>query len=36
LQSKLVQAMLGLKVDDKFKFRNEDYTIVSLKTIFDA
>ena len=36
LQSKLVQAMLGLKVESTFKFRNEDYTIVSLKTIFDS
>ena len=35
LQSKLVQAMLGCKKDDIFNFRNEDYQIVSLKTIFD-
>lgn len=36
LQSKLVQAMLGCKLNDKFKFRNEEYTIVSLKTVFDS
>lgn len=35
LQSKLVQTMLGYKKEDIFNFRNEDYQIVSLKTIFD-
>lgn len=35
LQSKLVQAMLGCKEEDKFKFRGEEYQIVSLGTIFD-
>lgn len=35
LQSKLVQSMLGCKKEDKFKFRGEEYQIVSLGTIFD-
>ncbi len=35
LQSKLVQSMLGLKKDEKFNFRDEEYTIVSLKNVFD-
>lgn len=35
LQSKLVQAMLGCKKEDTFNFRDEEYQIVSLKTIFD-
>lgn len=35
LQSKLVQAMLGCRKDDKFKFRDEEYRIVALGTIFD-
>lgn len=35
LQSKLVQAMLGCKKEDKFKFRGEEYQIVELKNIFD-
>lgn len=35
LQSKLVQAMLGCKKEDKFKFRGEEYQIIELGTIFD-
>lgn len=35
LQSKLVQAMLGCKKEDKFKFRGEEYQIIALGTIFD-
>ncbi|MBA2728208.1 MAG: GreA/GreB family elongation factor [Parachlamydiaceae bacterium] len=35
-QSKFVQAMLGLSKDDRFNFRNEDYKILRLKTIFDT
>lgn len=35
LQSKLVQSMLGCKKEDKFSFRDEEYQVVSLKTIFD-
>ncbi|MGZ3732335.1 MAG: GreA/GreB family elongation factor, partial [Parachlamydiaceae bacterium] len=35
LQSKFVQTMLGCKKDDKFNFRDEEYQVVSLKTIFD-
>lgn len=34
--SKFVQAMLGLSKNDHFSFRNEDYTILQLKTIFDG
>ncbi len=34
-QSKFVQAMLGLSKDDRFSFRDEDYKILGLKTIFD-
>lgn len=36
LQSKFAQEMLGCKMDEKFTFRDEEYRIVSLKTIFDA
>jgi transcription elongation factor GreA-like protein/transcription elongation GreA/GreB family factor len=35
LQSKFVQTMLGCKKDDKFNFRDEEYQVISLKTIFD-
>lgn len=35
LQSQIVQAMLGCKKKDKFKFRGEDYQITELGTIFD-
>lgn len=35
LQSKLAQAMAGLVVGDKFNFRDEDYTIAKIGSIFD-
>lgn len=35
LQSKLAQAMAGLIVGDKFTFRDEEYQIVKLASIFD-
>jgi transcription elongation factor GreA-like protein/transcription elongation GreA/GreB family factor len=35
LQSKLAQAMAGLAVGDKFEFRDEEYTIAKLSSIFD-
>lgn len=35
LQSKLAQAMLGLKVGDTFQFRDDEYTITGLKSYLD-
>lgn len=34
-ESKFAQAMLGLHAEDKFTFKDEEYTIKSIKTIFD-
>lgn len=34
-QSKLAQSIIGLHVNDKFKFKDEEYTIQNFKTIFD-
>ncbi len=34
-QSKFAQALIGLHVDDRFSFKDEEYTIKSLKTIFE-
>lgn len=34
-QSKLAQALVGLKVGNKFTFKDEDYKIVSISSIFD-
>ncbi len=34
-QSQLAQAIMGLKRGDIFRFRDEDYTLVELKTVFD-
>ena len=34
-QSKLAQSMLGLPVNGTFKFKDEEYTIQKIKTIFD-
>lgn len=34
-QSKFAQGLLGLKKDDMFKFKDQDYKIVKLDTIFD-
>jgi transcription elongation GreA/GreB family factor len=36
MQSKLVQAMLGCKKGEKFQFRDEEFVITGLKTIFDT
>lgn len=33
-QSKLAQSMMGLKLQDQFKFKDEEYTIQKIKTIF--
>lgn len=35
-QSKVAQSMLGSKVDDIIKFKDEDYRILKLSTIFEA
>lgn len=34
-QSKFAQAMTGLGIGDKFKFRDEEYTVVALKSYLD-
>lgn len=34
-QSKFAQAMTGLSVGEKFKFRDEEYTVVALKSYLD-
>lgn len=34
-QSKFAEAMLGLKLGEMFTFRNEQYTVVGLKSFFD-
>jgi transcription elongation GreA/GreB family factor len=34
-QSKFVQAMLGSHEGDRFNFRDEEYSVAGLKTIFD-
>lgn len=35
INSKLVQAMLGCKMGERFKFRDEEFIITDLATIFD-
>lgn len=35
-QSKLVQSMLGCKKGEKFRFRDEEFSIAALETIFDS
>ncbi len=35
-QSKLAQAMIGKKVDDKFSFRDQEYQIMSIKSFLDS
>lgn len=35
MQSKLVQSMIGCKRGEKFQFRDEEFVITNLKTIFD-
>jgi len=35
-QSKFVQSMLGAKKGDKFQFRDDEYQITGLRTIFDT
>lgn len=34
-QSKLAQTMIGLKVNETFEFRNEEYKIIGLKSFLD-
>jgi transcription elongation GreA/GreB family factor len=34
-QSKLAQSIVGLKVNDKFSFKDKEYTIVAISSIFD-
>lgn len=34
-QSKLAQSMIGLQKNDKFKFKDEEYTVVKISSIFD-
>lgn len=36
LHSKLVQSMIGCKAGEKFRFRDEEYYISSIQTIFDV
>lgn len=35
LQSKFVQSMIGSKIGDTFKFRDEEFKVTNLSTIFD-
>ena len=34
-QSKFIQAMMGLKIGSTFKFRDEEYEILELKSYLD-
>jgi len=36
INSKLVQAMLGCKMGESFKFRDEEFRVTNLATIFDS